>query len=273
MIKRIYIMKFNGILLFSKKFIKTEKYDDNVFIGFFASIANFSREAMESIVEYIDLGHDNKLILYPQLEEKLLAAAIVSSIDDNELVSKILGNITQDFIGEFGPDYDPNKIIKEETEHIIQENLEGKISNTLLKRLISSWILLIPLCILLNFININSRAYVFQYLYLDQETYTQEEIYTEVMPSMVWISLIVILIVFIIPNLISGYLVLNEKYAYLNSIIYLILITSLYFFTIESLFAYVIIAYLPFVSLLSFIFSYIGFRLAKKRKIIRNKIM
>ena len=88
---------------------------------------------------------------------------------------------------------------------------------------------------------------------------------------MVWISLLVILIVFIIPNLISGYLVLNENYAYLNSIIYIILITSLYFFTIESLFAYVILAYIPFVFLLSFIFAYIGFRLAKKRKIIRNK--
>ena len=269
MIKRIYILKFNGILLFSKNYIKSEKYDDSVFIGFFASIANFSREAMESIVEYIDLGHDNKLILYPQLEEKLLAAAIVSSIDDNELVSKILSNITQDFIGEFGPDYDPNKINKEETEHIIEENLEGKISNTLLKRLIYSWVLLVPLCILLNFINITSRAFIFQYLYLDQDTYTQEEIYTEVMPSMVWISLLVMLIVFIIPNLISGYLVLNEKYAYLNSIIYLILIISIYFYTIESVFAYVIISYLPFVILMSIAFAYLGFRLAKKRKIIQ----
>ena len=136
MIKRIYIMKFNGILLFSKNFIKTEKYDDSIFIGFFASIANFSREALDSIVEYIDLGHNNKLILYPQLKEKLLTAAIVSSIDDNDLISKILRNIAQDFIGEFGPDFNPNKINKEETEHIIEENLEGKISSTLLKRLI-----------------------------------------------------------------------------------------------------------------------------------------
>ena len=263
-------MKFNGILLFSKNFIKTEKYDDSIFIGFFASIANFSREALDSIVEYIDLGHDNKLIIYPQLKEKILAAAIVSSVDDNDLISKVLRNITQDFMGEFGPDFNPNKINKEETERIIAENLEGKISNTLLKRLIYSWILLIPLCILLNFININSREFVFQYLYLDQDTYTQEEIYTEVMPSMVWISLLVMLIVFILPNLISGYLVLNEKYAYLNSMIYLVLIVSIYFFTIESVFAYVIISYLPLVILMSIGFAYLGFRLAKKRKIIRN---
>lgn len=270
MIKKLYIMKFNGTLLFSKNYVKDVKYDDNIFIGFFASIANFSREALESEIEYIDLGHNDKLILFPQSKEKLLAAAIVSSIDDNDLISKILRNIMQDFIGEFAPDYNPDKIDKEEMEYIIEQNLEGKTSYSLINRFVFSWILLIPICLLMNLINITSREYVLQNLYLDKELYTQEEIYSEVMPSMVWISLIILVIVFILPNLISGYLVLNEKLAYLNSVVYIILITSIYFFTVESMFAYVIIAYLPFVFIISIGFAYTGFRLAKKKKIIKN---
>ncbi len=276
MIKKIYILKFNGTLLFSLSdpgrthAIEEDKFDDNIMIGFFASIANFSREALEGVVEYIELGHDNKLILFPNSKEKLLSVAIVSSIDDNDLISKILRNIIQDFIGEYGPDYNPDKIRKEEMLHIIRENLEGKTSYSLRNRIIISWFVLIPLVFFLNYLNITTRDYIFQYLYLDKEVYTQEEIYSEVMPSMVWISLIVLIIVFILPNFISGYLVLNEKFAYLNSVLYIILITSIYFFTIESLFAYVIIAYLPFVFLMSIGFAYIGFSLAKKRKIIRN---
>jgi hypothetical protein len=263
-------MKFNGTLLFSKSFVKERKIDDNVLIGFFASLTNFSREALEGEIEYIDLGHDTKLVLFPQSTEKLLATAIVSSIDDNELISKILRSILQDFIGAFAPDYNPNKINKEEMDRIIEENLEGKISRPLINRIVYSWILLIPLCILLNIANITSREYIFQNLYLDKEIYSQQEIYTEVIPAMIRISLIVLLIVFILPNIISGYLVLNEKFAYLNSVIYLILIMFIYFYTIESVFAYVIIAYLPLVFLISIGFTYFGIRLAKKRKIIRN---
>ena len=270
MIKRLYIMRFNGTLLYSKHLTEGERFDDNILIGFFASLANFSREALESEIEYIDLGHDNKLVLFPHSSEKLLATAIVSSIDDNDLIMKILRNILQDFIGAFAPDYNPDKINEEEMESIIDLNVSGKISYPLLKRLIFSWLLLIPLCIFLNFINITSGDYIFQNLYLEKDIYTQEEIYTEVLPTMIRISLIILLIVFILPNLISGYLVLNEKFAYLNSVIYIILIMLIYFFTIESLFAYVILAYLPLVFLISIGFSYIGFRLAKKRKIIRN---
>jgi len=270
MLKRIYIMKYNGTLLYTANYTEEEKFDDNILIAFFASIANFTREALEGIVEYIDLGQDNKLILFPQEKEKLLAVAIVNSIDENSLISKILRNIVQDFMGEFGPDYNPDNIGKDQTTNIIEENLEGRVSHPLMYRLIYSWILLIPLCLLLNYLNIIAREFIFQYLYLDQEVYTQEEVYTEVMPSMIWISLLVLLIVFILPNLISGYLVLNEKFAYLNSIVYLILITGIYFYTIESVFAYVIIAYMPLIILISLGFTNIGFRLAKRRKIIRN---
>ena len=97
MIKSIYIMRENGELLYVKNFLK-EKYDSNILIGFFTSIANFSREALGTIVKNLDLGENNKLILTPIPESELLAAAIVSEKDHNELINKILNKLSDFFI-------------------------------------------------------------------------------------------------------------------------------------------------------------------------------
>ena len=111
MIKDLYIMNQNGVLLYVKHYAK-DHYDDNIIIGFFASVANFSREALNSVVQNIDLGEENKLILLPNFEEKLLAAAIVNPVDDNDLVNSILKNVVQDFIDQYAPDYKPEKVSK-----------------------------------------------------------------------------------------------------------------------------------------------------------------
>ena len=115
MFKSIYILDENGILLYSKNFMK-EKYDDNILIGFFSSITNFSREALGSIVKNIDLGENNKLIITAISDENLLGAAIVSSNDNNNLVTSILKDIVQDFIDTYSPYYDPDKIFQDEME-------------------------------------------------------------------------------------------------------------------------------------------------------------
>ena len=85
-------MDENGILLYSKDFIK-QHYDENLLIGFFTSIANFSREALGTEVKNVDIGESNKLVLVPIQEERILGAAIVSNRDNDELVTQILKNI------------------------------------------------------------------------------------------------------------------------------------------------------------------------------------
>jgi hypothetical protein len=109
MFKNIYIISTNGMMYYSKKFID-EGFDDNLLVGFFTSTTNFSREALESVVKYVDLGSDNKLVLESKPDEDIFAAAIVSSKDNNNLVSTILKNILQDFIDEFYPDYNHDQI-------------------------------------------------------------------------------------------------------------------------------------------------------------------
>ncbi|GAI99743.1 unnamed protein product, partial [marine sediment metagenome] len=46
MLKNLYIMDENGKLLYSRDFVREQKYDDNLLIGFFTSITNFSKEAL-----------------------------------------------------------------------------------------------------------------------------------------------------------------------------------------------------------------------------------
>ena len=99
-------MDEHGILLYSKQFISEQQYDDNILIGFFTSIANFSREALGTAVKNVDLGENNKLILTPIEDEGLLGAAIVGSNDNNDLVTKIIRDIMQEFIDSYSPDYD-----------------------------------------------------------------------------------------------------------------------------------------------------------------------
>ena len=268
MIKRFYIMELNGLLIYSKTFTK-DSFDDNVLIGFFASVANFSREALQSVIKDIELGQDNKIILFENRVEKLLAVAIVNSSDDNDLITEVLRNILHDFIILFSPDYD--KLDRSEVENLIDSNIKRYSSPPLLQRIILSWIILVPISIAITILNIMATSYYFQYIFLEDRLITQEELINEVIPRVVLISTIVILIVYILPNLIQGYIVLDRNLAYLNSILYMIIILVAYFNSTEPLFFYTILYGLPWAVLTSIVFAHIGYRLGKRRKIVKKK--
>ncbi|MBY8982960.1 MAG: hypothetical protein KGD57_08430, partial [Candidatus Lokiarchaeota archaeon] len=217
MIKNIYILSRNGMLLYSKNFIE-QQYDDNLLIGFFTSIENFSREALESIVKFVDLGEDNKLILEPKPEEKIFGAAIVSSKDNNLLISKIVNNILQDFIDDFSPNYELNRKSKVRVDEIVKENLKRRISPSLKIRLIETWLILGPLGLLLTFLNIMATEYFASSLYY--RFFSMDDILMSIIPQVVLISLAELILVFGIANFISGYITLNLKVVGINSILY-----------------------------------------------------
>lgn len=269
MIKSFYIMKQNGLLIYSKNYTK-EEFEDNIMIGFFASIANFSREALRSVIKYIDLGQDNKLVLAEQQDEKLVTAAIVNSSDDNGLINNILKNIMHDFIIMFSPDYDSDKIDINEMEKIVDGNIKSKTSFSTIQRLVLSWIILVPISILIAILNLMATSYYFQYIFFEERTYSQEELITEVIPEVVLISMVVIVIVFILPNLISGYITLDRNLAFLNSGLYLVVILIAYLFSVEPLFFFIILYFLPSAIFTSNVFAYIGFRLGIKKKIVKK---
>ena len=161
MIKNLYILDESGILLYSKEFTREEQYDDNLLIGFFTSIANFSREALGTAVKNVNLGENNKLILVPHEDERLLGAAIVSSRDNNELVTKIIKEILQEFIDSYSPDYDIEKILHEDMEKVIQDVLRAKTIHSPIIRNLLAWIINAPLTVLLVYVSIYVTLFIY----------------------------------------------------------------------------------------------------------------
>lgn len=256
-------MDEQGFLLFSKNFMK-KQYDDNILIGFFTSIANFSREALNSIVKNVDLGENNKLILYPNVEENLLGAAIVNSNDNNELVSSILKEIMLEFVNLYAPDYDPEKVIQEDIEKVINNNLKGKTLTSPFRRLFLSWIIVGPITPFLIFLSIYATVFIYETLDLNR-LLTPEQLFTRFMPALILLSTANIILSFLLPNLILGYLSPNWKIALINSLIHFTLSIVLYSVSAEPNFVYIVLGQLPLTLIFSLFFMFLGTRLSSKR--------
>jgi hypothetical protein len=263
MIKSIYVMDENGLLLYSKNFME-EQYEQDILIGFFASIANFSREALGSIVKNVDLGKNNKLILYPSTEQRLLGAVIVSSNDNNELVMAILKNIIQDFIDSYAPDYNIDQILEEDMEQILNSNMKNQILRSPIRRLVLSWLLVAPLSPLLILLSITVTIFIYD-IYDLNRFLTPELLFIRFMPILVLLSTINIIILFLGPNMILGYLSPNWKIAVVNSIIFLVGTITLYFYSSQPNFAYIVIGNLPLSLIFSLFFLFIGIRYSSKK--------
>ena len=263
MFKNLYIIGKNGILLYSKDFAE-EKFDVNLLIGFFTSIANFSSEALGTIVKTIDLGENNKLILVPIPDEEILGAVIVNSNDNDGLVNKIMRNILQDFINKYAPDYKPERIRLEEMEKIINSNLKGKVIQSTIKQLLLSWLIVAPLSYLLVLLSINATTFIYVGLDLNR-LLTPDQLFTRFMPALILLSTINIIILFLLPNLIIGYLLLYRRISVINSFIFLVMTIALYLYSFEPNFAYIIIGQLPLTFFFSLFFLFMGMRYSSKR--------
>jgi hypothetical protein len=241
-----------------------KQYDENILIGFFSSISNFSREALGSIVKNVDLGENNKLILVPHSEERILGAIIVSSNDNNDLVTLILKNIMQDFIDIYSPNYDPENIFHDEMETIIDNNIKGKTIQSPMIRILISWLIVGTLSYFLILLSINATYFIYNYFNIGQFI-TQQQLYTRFMPILILLSTVNIIILFLPPNLILGFLSPNWRIAVLSSFIYLGVTITLYFYSIEPNFAYIVIGHLPLALIFSLFFLLIGIRYSSKK--------
>ena len=263
MIKSIYMMDENGLLLYSKNFME-EQYEEDILIGFFASIANFSREALGSIVKNIDLGKNNKLILSPNPEQRLLGAAIVSSNDNNDLALDILKNIVHDFIDSYAPDYNVDQILEEDMEQIINSNMKNQVLRSPIRRLVLSWFLVTPLSPLLILLSITVTIFIYN-IYDLNRFLTPELLFIRFMPILVLLSTINIIILFLVPNMILGFLSPNWKIAVVNSFAFLAVTITLYFYSSEPNFAYIVIGNFPLSLIFSLFFLFIGIRYSSKK--------
>ena len=264
MLKNLYIFSEGGILLYSKDFTREQKYDDNLLIGFFTSITNFSREALGTAVKNVNLGENNKLIIVPKQDERLLGAVIVSSNDNNELVAKILKSILQEFIDSYSPDYDPEKIIQEEMEKNIQSNLKGKVISSTIIRVVISWLINGSLIYPLILLSIFTTLFIFTAFDLTQYLYG-DDLFTRFFPALILLSTGNIIILYLFPNYLFGILSPNRRIAIANSIIHLVVTIVLFAYSAEPTFAYIVIGHLPLTLIFSLFFLFAGIRFSSKR--------
>ncbi|GAH12659.1 unnamed protein product, partial [marine sediment metagenome] len=144
-------------------------------------------------------GENNKLILVPHEDERLLGAAIVSSRDNNELVIKIIKEILQEFIDSYSPDYDQEKILHEDMEKIIQDVLRTKIIHSPIIRNVLSWLINVPLTFLLIFVSINVTLLIYAAFNLTQY-FNWDQLFSRFFLSLILISTANIVILFLFPN-------------------------------------------------------------------------
>jgi hypothetical protein len=260
-------MKENGILLYSRNFLK-QQFDDNLILGFFSSIANFSREALESTLKNMDLG-EYKLVIISMTEEKILVAAIASREDNAVLVNNILKNIAQDFIDSFSPEYNQEMINRENVDKVVDNNLKGKVLLSSKLLFLIAWLIVVPLSYLLIYLSILFTSALFQLFDLNKIIISRIDIFTIFIPMMVLLALFNLTILFLPPNLILGFLIVNKKISILCSFIFIPIIIVLYYYSAEPLFAYIIIAYLPLIVITSPIINYIGYKFQRKKFLIK----
>lgn len=269
MIKNIYILNERGILLYTKSFTE-EKYNEDILIGFFTSIANFSREALESVVSSIDIGEMNKMILYIIPEEKLLAVAITSIKDNNNLIYRILKKFMESFISLFSPDYKPEAIDQSRLEELLKISLKGKIIIAPIVRLFLSLFIILPISLGLLSISIVLAEYLFPRFVDTGGLYNIEEVFFQIIPVTSLLTYIIILIIFPITNFISGYVTTNYKILIINIIIQLAFVNIVYFLFYQELLWFAVLINIPMVFVVSVLFSYIGVKIAGKKKMYKN---
>ena len=267
MLKNLYIMKENGILLYSRNFLK-QQYDDNLILGFFANLANFSKEALDSAVKNVDLG-EYKLVMLSMTEEQVLVFAIASLEDNIVLVNSILKNIAQDFIDAYSPEYNPETINREIVEKIVEDNLKGKVFLSPKLLFLVAWLIVAPLSYLLIYLSVLFTSALFQLFDLNKIIISRIDIFTTFIPMMALLALFNLAILFLPSNLILGFLIVNKKISILCSLIFIPIITILYYYSVEPLFAYIIIAYLPLIVISSPIITFIGYKFQRKKFLIK----
>ncbi len=265
MIKSIYLLKSNGEILYSKNFVE-QQYDENLLIGFFNSVVNFSREALKSVVDFIDLGRESKAILELKSEEDIFGAIICSKTDNSELVKRILKNILQGFIDEFSPNYNlQGRKNKEKVDDIFRKTMKGKGRYSILVRFIISWIILIPLGGILVLVNIWASEFFIFSGPLNPPGI--EQLITRTIPQIIIVLFFESVILFGLTNFISGYILLNLKYSFINAVIFFILIILSISLSVRPILIYPILSFLPFVVISSLGGAYLGNQYGKTKRL------
>jgi len=94
---------------------------------------------------------------------------------------------------------------------------------------------------------------------------TPDQLYSRFFPALILVSTGNIIILFLFPNLVFGFLSPNRNTAVLNSIIHLFVTIILFAYSSDPAFGYIILSQLPLTLTFSLLFLFIGIRSSSKR--------
>jgi hypothetical protein len=149
-------------------------------------------------------------------------------------------------------------------EKVIQDVLRTKIIHSPILRLAVSWLINAPFTILLIFLSINATLFIYEAFNLNQY-FNFDQLFSLFFPVLILLSTGNIIILFLFPNLVFGFLSINRNIAVMNSLIHLGVTVVLFFYSSEPAFTYIVLGALPLTLIFSLFFLFIGIRASSKR--------
>ncbi len=267
MIQNVYVHKANGELVFNKN-LAPQKIDENVVVGFLAAVGNFSKEAFKNFIEVLDIGDDRKLILHYQQKEKLIAAAIVDDRDENGLVQKVLAELTQAIIEEYGSNPDPEKIDATRTEAELERILKGRTAARNPKTFWIGLLVMIGFIVPLTFASTSITQAIGSAI-IPRIDISGSGLYQSFLPAILLISICFIFAQFTFPALAGSFIIGRLWLSFFAGCVYFAMTLGLLYGMGSLDIFYISLAYTPLVVIFLWFFSFLGVRLASVKKLFK----
>ncbi len=266
MFDSIFIFKENGVVLYSRN-LKEGRVDDQVLVGFFSSIANFSKEALQSTITQLDLGSDTQLVMHYRPKEELVIAALTDARDDVGKVKKILSTIATDFLDEYGANVEESQVnassLTESITRLLRQSSRKRGAAMQFIALDFMIALFIPLYFLME----GMLPLLFQDLFGPGIVFGENFLFNQFLPRIFIASVIFVFVTIPLPTFLTGFIAGEKRRAWQNFIGFFIVALILLAVVLKTVLSVVSILYAPFSVVIGLVFSWIGARMAEKRKI------
>lgn len=264
MIRSLYILKLNGVLLYSYSYGE-EPISEHIFAGFLASIANFSQESLQSLIDRVDLGNNQILVLYKPSNEKIIYAATISKKDNVQLTQTILADFAELFGTEYGPNYSPEKIDDAKTIGFFEQILNPRlISRNKITKIIAFGVSLILICAIAYLIY-QFTEYFYIYMGLEKGAKISWDVNSRYLLYLIIIAAGGVFLLYPINMFLLGYLN-GEIIPSRISAFVILIILHIWFFILRDTLFWVFLVFFPLAWVMSYFFIDLGIKFVNMRK-------
>ncbi len=233
MFHSLYIILQNGTCVFTRHYRKS-RVDDQLLSGFISALGNFSREALGSNLQSIKLQSGEQLSILKYQYAPIIGIVIADPRDHPSLISTILNRILQDFTEEFRKEItanDPKLVgLTQKFNKNIDEILKGKVSTRSPLKMILGNIISFSLMILIAILMIRGIVRFSPLLETNLAGFPTINFSDGIDPNefmalqtitgtTTGILLLMLLGLFFLPSILSGYIAGSEKRGILNAIL------------------------------------------------------